>query len=159
VVSKFVSIQIRQAALHDLEPMLRWRAHTDAMRTAITRDLNAISAGKVLIFKATSTNDLVGTVQLVRQHADPDLARDAAYLSALEVHRDHRRQSIAKQLINTLESTAKTEGLSRVTTMVEPNNIASRELCKRLEYKVFKDSAFEWDGQNYPVVCLEKLLS
>jgi ribosomal protein S18 acetylase RimI-like enzyme len=160
-------LRIRQATLKDLGTMLEWRGHSEFMREAIRYEFGSIARGETVVFLAFATNlsetklaraELVGTVQLVRGHDDPDLMRDGAYLQGLEVRESFRRRGIAGRLIERLEDQARLDGRGRVTVMIEPDNVASLALFGNLGYQVFKHSSFVWDGQKLPVVCLEKFI-
>ena len=159
-----MQVRIRHATLEDLAAMLEWRGHSEFMRGAIRYEFGSICRGETVVFLAVAETELartelVGTVQLVRGHDDPDLMRDAAYLQGLEVRETFRRQGIAKQLVELLEDQARQDGRGRVTVMIEPDNDASLALFGNLGYQVFKHSIFVWDGQELPVVCLEKSVS
>jgi ribosomal protein S18 acetylase RimI-like enzyme len=159
-----MQLRIRQATLDDLGTMLEWRGHSQFMREAITYEFRSIARGETVVFLAFAETELVGielvgTVQLVRGHDDPDLMRDAAYLQGLEVRETFRRQGIAGLLIERLEDQALLDGRGRVTLMIEPDNDASLMLFKNLGHRVFKHSSFVWAGESLPVVCLEKSIS
>jgi ribosomal protein S18 acetylase RimI-like enzyme len=158
-----MQVRIRQASLKDLGAMLEWRGHSEFIREAIRYEFGSIARGETVVFLAFAETELagielVGTVQLVRGHDDPDLMRDAAYLQGLEVRETFRRQGIAGRLIKRLEDQARLDGRGRVTVMIEPDNDASLAFFGNLGYRVFKRSSFVWDGQELPVVCLEKFI-
>jgi aminoglycoside 6'-N-acetyltransferase I len=153
-----MQVRIRQASLKDLGAMLKWRGHSEFMREAITYEFGGIARDETVVFLALAGSEFVGTVQLVRGHDDPDLMRDAAYLQGLEVRESFRRQGIAGRLIKRLEDQARLDGRGRVTVMIEPDNDASLAFFGNLGYRVFKRSSFVWDGQELPVVCLEKFI-
>jgi ribosomal protein S18 acetylase RimI-like enzyme len=152
------TITIRHAVAADLEKMLAWRGHSDAAKAAIGFEFARLSNSENIIFLAHHGAKLVGTVQLVRHHADSDLTRDAVYLQAVEVRPELRRQGLATRLCSALEAQAKLEQKKRVTVAVEPHNTASLSLFASLGYLEFKRSSFVWDRQELPVVCLEKWL-
>jgi GNAT superfamily N-acetyltransferase len=152
------TITIRQAVAADLEPMLRWRGHSEAAKAAIGFEFSKLPSGANSIFLAHHGAKLVGTVQLVRHHPDPDLTRDGVYLQAVEVRPELRRQGLAKRLCLALEQQAKFEHKKRVTVAIEPLNTASLGLFANLGYLEFKRSSFVWDGKELPIVCLEKWL-
>ena len=154
-----MQIRIRLATLDDLAAMLEWRGHSEFMREAISYEFEGITRDETVVFLAVSGTNLVGTVQLVRGHDDPDLMRDAAYLQGLEVRETFRRQGIARQLVASLEDQARLDDRGRVTVMIEPDNDASLVLFGNLDYQVFKHSSFVWAGESLPVVCLEKSIS
>jgi ribosomal protein S18 acetylase RimI-like enzyme len=164
-----MQVRIRHATLEDLDAMLEWRGHSEFMREAIRYEFGSIARGETIVFLAVAETELartelaqtelIGTVQLVRGHDDPDLMRNAAYLQSLEVRETFRRQGIAGRLIARLEDQARQDGRGRVTVMIEPDNDASLALFGNLGYQVFKHSIFVWDGQELPVVCLEKSVS
>jgi hypothetical protein len=71
-------LRIRQATLKDLGAMLEWRGHSEFMREAIRYEFGSIARGETVVFLAFAETELagielVGTVQLVRGHDDPDL--------------------------------------------------------------------------------------
>jgi GNAT superfamily N-acetyltransferase len=113
-----VQVRIRKARFKDLGAMLEWRGHSDFLRQAIRYEFGSIVRGETVVFLAFAGTELVGTVQLVRGHDDPDLMRDAAYLQGLEVRETFRRQGIAGRLIKRLEDQARLDGRGRVTVMV-----------------------------------------
>jgi ribosomal protein S18 acetylase RimI-like enzyme len=152
------TVFIRQATPADLEPMLVWRGHSTAARAAIEYEFKKLPSQNTIIFLAHAGTKLVGTVQMVRFHPDPDLTREAVYLQAVEVRPELRRQGLAKRLCLALEAQAKHEHKKRVTVAVEPHNSASLGLFASLGYLEFKRSSFVWDGQELPVLCLEKWL-
>jgi aminoglycoside 6'-N-acetyltransferase I len=153
-----MSVHIRHATPKDLGAMLEWRGHSEFMREAIQYEFGSIARGETVVFLAFAGSELVGTVQLVRGHDDPDLMRDAAYLQGLEVRETFRRQGIAGRLIKRLEAQARLDGRGRVTVMIEPDNDTSLAFFGILGYRVFKHSSFVWDDQKLPVVCLEKFI-
>jgi ribosomal protein S18 acetylase RimI-like enzyme len=152
------TITIRHAVAADLEKMLAWRGHSDAAKAAIGHEFARLSSFENTIFLAHHGATLVGTVQLVRHHPDPDLTRDGVYLQAVEVRPALRRQGLAKRLCLALEQQAKVEQKKRVTVAIEPHNTASLGLFASLGYLEFKRSSFVWDGKELPIVCLEKWL-
>ena len=149
-----MTITIRQANSYDLEPMLAWRGHSKAVCEAITREFARISAQTGVIFLAFSGTQLVGTVQMVFDHDDPDLIRNAVYLQGLEVHQDFQHCGIATRLNETLIAQAKFAGCLRVTLMVETENLPALALYTKLGFQGFKESIFVWDGQHLPVLCM-----
>jgi ribosomal protein S18 acetylase RimI-like enzyme len=151
-------ISIRHATLTDLKPMLEWRGKSKASQEAITREFNLLTTKTTTIFLAHHAEQLIGTVQLRRDHNDPDMIQDAVYLQALEVHQDFQRQGIATKLCLALEALAIKEGYFRVTVSIEPHNQASLQFFQSLDYRIFKESEFIWDGKILPVVCFEKYL-
>jgi ribosomal protein S18 acetylase RimI-like enzyme len=156
-----MQLRIRQATLEDLGAMLEWRGHSKFMREAIMYEFGSITRGETVVFLAFAATklagiELVGTVQLVRGHDDPDLMHDAAYLQGLEVRETFRRQGLAGRLIARLEDQARLDGRGRVTVMIEPDNDLSLAFFENLGYQVFKHSSFVWAGESLPVVCLEK---
>jgi aminoglycoside 6'-N-acetyltransferase I len=153
-----VQVRIRKARLKDLGAMLEWRGHSEFMRRAIRYEFGSIARGETVVLLAFAGTELVGTVQLVRGHDDPDMLRDATYLQGLEVRETFRRQGIAGRLIERLEDQARLDGRGRVTVMVEPDNDASLAFFGNLGYQVFKHSSFVWDGRELPVVCLQKFI-
>ena len=153
-----MEITIRHANLDDLEPMLSWRGNTPAMRSALEQEFARHARGESIMFVAFADEQMVGTVQLVRHHADPELARNAAYLQALEVHHAFRRLGIGQKLFRAFERQARLEGASRIALMVEPENAQAIALYTKLGFQTFKESTDTWDGQTYPVLCLEKSL-
>jgi ribosomal protein S18 acetylase RimI-like enzyme len=152
------TITIRHAVAADLEQMLAWRGYSEAANAAIGFEFAKLSSHENIIFLAHHGAKLVGTVQLVRQHADPDLTRDGVYLQAIEVHAQLRRKGLATRLCLELEAQAKLEQKKRVTVAIEPHNTASVGLFASLGYFEFKRSSFVWDRQELPVICLEKWL-
>jgi GNAT superfamily N-acetyltransferase len=143
-----MQIRIRHATLEDLDAMLVWRGHSTADREAIIRGFEGLSSGRNLIFLAFAADRLVGTVQLVREHSDADLVRNALYVQGLEVHEDYRRTGIAQLLLGTLEDQARLGGCVRATVMIEPDNQASLTVFTKLGFQAFKNLEFNlgWSG-------------
>lgn len=54
---------------------------------------------------------------------------------------------------------AKFSGWSRLTLMVEPDNLEALVLYKKLGFEAFKEAIDLWDGRAYSVICLEKHLN
>jgi ribosomal protein S18 acetylase RimI-like enzyme len=149
---------IRPATPQDLEPMLEWRGHSHVMRAALQAEFAKHAQGqRTILIAFDSHGNQVGTIQLVRDHHDPDLVdARSAYLQALDVHDGHRGCGVGTALIGALESHAKASGCSRVTLMVEPDNAPALALYTKLGFRAFKEAVDVWDGRTYPVVCLEK---
>lgn len=153
------NILIQHATLSDMAAMLEWRGNSNAMQQAITRDFTMVSTGKNTIFLAMLEQELIGTIQIMREHTDDDMIRQAVYLEALEVHKDYRQRGIAQKLCQEVEQQTRLEGISRVTVSVEPTNTPSLNLFLKRGFRQFKESSFEWDGKQFPVVCLEKIIN
>lgn len=151
-------LEIRHATQTDLETMLAWRGQSKASVKAITREFNLLANKTTTIFLAHHTEQLIGTVQLRRDHNDPDIIQDSVYLQALEVHEDFQRQGIATKLCLALEALAAKKSCFRVIVSIEPHNQPSLQFFKSLDYRIFKESEFTWDGKILPVICFEKYL-
>lgn len=97
---------------------------------------------------------LIGTVQFVPRHEDPDLADGAstAYLQALEVREDMRRRGLGSRLIRSVEPTAASRGFSRVTLMVEPDNAPALSPYEKMGFRVFKRSTDLWREMDHLIV-------
>ncbi len=149
---------IREATIHDLETMLAWRGNSRASQEAITREFMLLPTERNTIFLAFEAEQIIGTVQMMRHHDDPEMIDNAVYLQALEVHRAFLRQGIATKLCLALEAQAVQEGYSHVTLSIEPHNTPSLQFFQSQHYKAFKESEFVWDGEVLPVVCFEKNL-
>jgi ribosomal protein S18 acetylase RimI-like enzyme len=153
------TITIRHAVAADLDKMLAWRGHSDAAKAAIGFEFARLSSAENTIFLAHHGAKLVGTVQLVRHHPDPDLAcDDSVYVQAVEVRCELRRNGLAKRLCLALEEQARLEQKKRTTVAIEPDNAPSLGLFASLGYVEFKRSSYVWDGVELPIVCLEKWL-
>ncbi len=140
---------------------LTWRAGDRLeARELIGRELEAQGDGDCQIFIALHNDKIVGTVQLVYRHDDPELANGMTkgYVQALEVLPAHRRQGIGEALMRHLETAALEYGLTSVALMVEPANHAALELYRHLGYSFFKHSFWHWQGQNHETLCLQKRL-
>jgi ribosomal protein S18 acetylase RimI-like enzyme len=139
---------------------LRWRAGDDEYFEGIVRrDLEAQGRGDCAIFVAALNGQFIGTVQLVYNHEDPELANGTTrgYVEALEVSSAHRRQGLGVALMQHLEDAAQDQGFLSLALMVEPDNHAALELYKRIGYTVFKASSWRWKEREYETICLEKL--
>ncbi len=154
-------LNIRLAMQPDLELMLQWRGYSEAMQNAIRRIWTELEQGKNQIFLAFAPdNQLIGTVTLYFQHTDPDLANtSSAYVEALEVHQEYRKQGIAQALMRKLEQYAVQEGFTRLTLMVEPDNTPAVQFYQKMGWQTFKNSTFTWNNKEHITYCLEKILS
>ncbi len=152
---------IRLATWVDLELMLAWRGSTTDMCDAITKEFLNLKLGKCQIFLAFSKeNELIATVQIQREHPDPDFCDEkSAYIEALEVRHEFLRRGIASTIMNFLEHHAKQVGIERLTLMVETNNTPAVALYQKLRFHGFKDSSWVWEGKEIPTICLEKRLT
>jgi ribosomal protein S18 acetylase RimI-like enzyme len=140
---------------------LEWRGGSDAhLRAVIQRELESQHRSERVIFVALEEKEVIGTVQLVYTHEDPELANGTTrgYVQALEVNAKHRRQGVGAALMQHLEKAARDRGFSSLALMVEPDNYAALELYKRSGYGVFKTSSWRWKEREYETFCLEKLL-
>jgi ribosomal protein S18 acetylase RimI-like enzyme len=152
---------IRLAAWADLELMLAWRGLSISMRDAITKEFLNLQLGKCQIFLAFSTeNELIATMQIKREHPDPDFCDEkSAYVQALEVRHEFRQRGIASTLMDFLEQHAKQQGIERLTLMVETDNTPAVALYQKLGFHGFKNSFWVWEGKEIPTICLEKHLT
>jgi ribosomal protein S18 acetylase RimI-like enzyme len=140
---------------------LHWRAGDRLeARELIGRELEAQGDGDCQIFVALHDDKIVGTVQLVYRHDDPELADGVTrgYVQALEVQPAHRRQGIGEALMRHLETAALAHGFGSVALMVEPANHAALELYRNLGYSFFKPSFWSWQGRQHETLCLQKRL-
>ena len=155
-----MKLEIRPATPQDLEPMLEWRGGSEAMKTAIATEFAAQPRGERTILIAFDPLECqIGTVQLVRNHHDSDLSNiTSIYLQALDVREAYRGRGVGTALIRALESQARSFGYSRVTLMVDPDNMPALALYKKLGFHLFKQALDDWDGQTYTVDCFEKSL-
>ena len=155
-----MKLEIRRAMPQDLEPMLEWRGHSEAMNTALAAEFAAQAFGERTILIAFDPLERqIGTIQLVRNHHDPDLTNaHSVYLQALDVRDAYRGHGAGTALIRALESQAKMLGYSRVTLMVDLDNAPALALYEKLGYQKFKQALDVWDGQTYTVDCFEKHL-
>ena len=155
-----MKLEIRRAMPQDLEPVLQWRGHSEAMKTALAAEFAAQAFGERTILIAFDPLERqIGTIQLVRNHHDPDLTNaHSVYLQALDVRDAYRGHGVGTALIRALESQAKLMGFPRVTLMVEPDNAPALALYKKLGFQWFKRAFDVWDAQTYPVDCFEKNL-
>ncbi len=155
-----MKLEIRRAKSQDLEPMLEWRGGGQAMKTAIAAEFAAQPLGeRTMLIAFDSLECQIGTVQLVQNHSDPDFSNiTSVYLQALDVHDTHRERGVGTALIRALESQAKSLGYSRVTLMVDLDNMPARALYEKLGYQKFKQALDDWDGQTYTMDCFEKNL-
>ncbi len=155
-----MELEIRRATPRDLEPMLEWRGGGEAMKTALSAEFAAqIFGERTILIAFDPPEQQVGTVQLVRNHQDPDLSNvTSVYLQGLEVLGTHRGRGVGTALIRALESQAVLLGCSRVTLMVDSDNAPALALYRKLGYQKFKRALDVWDGQTYTVDCFEKNL-
>ncbi len=152
---------IRLATWADLELMLAWRGSSISMQDAITNEFLHHQLGLCQILLAFSKeNELIGTVQLRHEHADPDFCNEkSAYVQALKVRNDVLRQGVATRLMNSLEQYANNRGIERLTLMVESDNEPAFGLYQKLGFCTFKTAFWMWDGKEFPTICLEKHLT
>jgi ribosomal protein S18 acetylase RimI-like enzyme len=103
---------------------------------------------------------LAGTVQLVPNHKEEDLAdgKTTAYLEALEVKEDFRKRGLGTWLVTSVERLAADQGFRRLTLMVEPDNEPALSLYQKLGFVFFKDFTEIWRGRPHPLLCMEKAL-
>lgn len=97
-------------------------------------------------------------LQFIDEHSDRSLAdgKITAYLQALDVDPQYRRQGIGTHLIQTVGQEALFRGFERLSIMVEPNNSLALNLYQKLGFREFKRSIDYWKGKQYPVICLIK---
>jgi ribosomal protein S18 acetylase RimI-like enzyme len=152
---------IRLATWADLELMLAWRGSTTTMRDAITQEFLNLQLGTCQIFLAFGKeNELIATVQIQREHPDPDFCDEiSAYVEALDVRHEFRRRGIASTIMDFLEQHAKQQGIERLTLMVETDNAPAVALYQKLGFHGSKNSFWVWDGKEIPTICLEKHLT
>ena len=148
---------------HQHQQFLAWRGRGDAYTLEILqKELQHLEQGTQEIFVATDDGQLVGTVQLVFSQDDllTEFAdgAESAYVQALEVNPEYRRQGIGKRLMEYLEAAARATNFKRLTLMVELDNGAAIGLYQALGYSEFKRSSWMWKGMKYSTVCLEKWL-
>ena len=151
---------VRSLEAGDVDAFLAWRGGDPYMDTICRHDVADHFAGGRVLLVAAEGRVLVGTLQLVFWCEESDLAdgRTSAYLQALEVCPEYRRQGVGTQLVQAAEAEAARRGFERVTVMVEPGNAPSLVLFGRTGYAEFKRSTYVWRGRVYPTVCLEKRL-
>jgi ribosomal protein S18 acetylase RimI-like enzyme len=143
------------------DAFLRWRAGDDEhLQDIVRQELEAQGRGECTIFVAAQHDQLIGTVQLVYHHEDPELANGTTrgYVQALEVSSGHRRQGVGVALMRHLEDSAREQGFSSLALMMEPDNRVALELYERLGYSVFKTSSWSWKEREYETLCFEKWL-
>ena len=137
---------------------LSWRATDPYLEQILEREIAYHNEGTRVIFVAKIREIIIGTVQFVSEHSDRDLAEGkvTAYLQALEVKPQYRRQGIGSRLIKTVEQEALFRGFERLSIIVEPNNAPAVNLYQKLGFTNFKQSTDCWQGITYPVICLIK---
>ena len=120
-----------------------------------------LQMGTCQIFLAfNKTNELIGTVQLKREHFDPGLCDEkSAYVQALEVRHNYLRRGIASNIMNFLEQYANQNRIERLTLMVEKDNAPAIALYQKLGFHRFKTASWVWQGKKFPTICLEKHLT
>ncbi|MER3444567.1 MAG: hypothetical protein C4342_02230 [Armatimonadota bacterium] len=144
---------------HQAEDFLAWRGEDEVSYLIVQGEVEAHFVGQRVLWVAVLDGAIVGTVQLLFEHPDPELADEhSGYIQALEVRPDYRRLGIASALLARVEREAVGRGLRRVTLMVEPDNVGAQLLYRKRGYRQFKRSVFGWKGVMYPTLCLEKVL-
>lgn len=137
---------------------LSWRSTDAYLEQILEQEIAYHNEGTRVIFVAKERETIIGTAQFVSEHSDRSLAdgKYTAYLQALEVKPQYRRQGIGTRLIKTVEQEALFRGFERLTIMVEPNNAPALNLYQKLGFTKFKQSTDYWRGRTYPVICLIK---
>jgi ribosomal protein S18 acetylase RimI-like enzyme len=148
---------------HQHQQFLDWRSRGDPyVLELLQKELLRLEFGTQRIFVASHDGQLIGTVQLVLSRLDLSLefadGKENAYIQALEVNLEYRRQGIGKGLMERLEAAARAVNFKRLTLMVELDNTAAIGLYQALGYSEFKRSSWTWKGVKYPTSCLEKWL-
>lgn len=153
-------VTCRLLETRDIEAFLNWRGGDEYLNRVLWDAIGEHLKGKRFVFLALSSDDIIGTVTLVTQHSDPDLAdgNETVYIEALEIKESHRRQSVATQLMSSLQKLALEHQFTRLTVMVEPWNKAALHFFSRVGFQEYRNSVFCWRGQECRVVCLEKSL-
>jgi ribosomal protein S18 acetylase RimI-like enzyme len=154
-----VALEITPLHPHQAEAFLAWRAEDEIGYQIVRGEVEAHFVGQRVLWVAVLGGAMVGTVQLLFDHPDPDLADErSGYIQALEVRPAYCRLGIASALLERVEQEALGRGLCRVTLMVEPDNVGAQLLYRKRGYRQFKRSVFGWKGMMYPTLCLEKVL-
>ncbi|RIH86548.1 GNAT family N-acetyltransferase [Calidithermus roseus] len=154
------ALEITPLHLHQAEAFLAWRGEDEISCQIVRGEVEAHFVGQRVLWVAVLGEAMVGTVQLLFDHPDPDLADEhSGYIQALEVRPAYRRLGIASALLQRVEWEARRRGLERITLMVEPDNAPALRLYRKWGYRQFKRSVFGWKGVMYPTLCLEKLLA
>ena len=152
------NIVIQKLDYKDIPQFLSWRGTDRYLRQILEREIAHHKEGTKVIFIAKLNETIIGTVQFVSVHRDRELAdgKETAYLQALDVVPQYRRQGIGTCLIETVEREAFLKGFERLSIIVEPNNNPALALYQKLGFKEFKRSLDCWRGKRYPVICLIK---
>ncbi|MBE9217187.1 GNAT family N-acetyltransferase [Plectonema cf. radiosum LEGE 06105] len=153
-------ILIRKINPEDIEQFFLWRDADIYIQNILRREVMEHKEGKRVIFIALINSTIVGTVQLVPQHDDIELAdgNSTTYLQSLLVDRNYRRQGIGYSLIQAVEFEAINRNFHRLTIMVELDNSVALKLYQKAGFSFFKNSNNMWGGIEYCVICLEKSL-
>ena len=147
---------IQKLDYKNIPQFLSWRGTDRYLRQILEQEIAHHNKGTKVIFIAKLEETIIGTVQFVSTHRDRELAdgKVTAYLQALDVDSQYRRQRIGTRLIKTVEQEALLRGFERLSIMVEPNNSSALNLYLKLGFKEFKRSMDCWQGKEYPVICL-----
>jgi ribosomal protein S18 acetylase RimI-like enzyme len=142
----------------DIGAFVSWRGGDPYIDGLLRLSIGEHSEKLRFILVALVGDEMVGTVALVRNHSDSDMAdgERTGYVEALEVRDGRRRRGIASALLARLAGLAAQEGFSRLTVMVEPDNEPAVAFFNRIGFRFFKRSEFVWRGNARPVVCLER---
>ncbi len=153
-------ILIRKISPEDIQQFFLWRDADIYIRNVLRREVTEHEEEKRVIFIALANSTIVGTVQLVPQHQDIELAdgNSTAYLQSLLVDKNYRRQGIGYCLIQAVESEALKRNFQRLTIMVESDNLVAFKLYQKMGFSLFKNSINMWRGIEYCVSYLEKSL-
>jgi len=152
------SIIIRKLEAADTAQFLAWRGWDEYTERIAREHLRQNAEGQRVILVALHGRTIVGTVQLLLNQDDLDLADGvtSGYLLALEVRDGFRRRGIATALFRALEAEAAARGLRRLTLMVEPDNEPALRFYHKTGFTPFKERTDFWRDREYRVLCMEK---
>ncbi len=153
--------EIRTMTPADWLAFRNWRGGDNYTDGVIGFEFEEHLARRRIILLAVDGPEIIGTVQFVLSHDDPELGdgRTIAYLQALEVRPDHRRRGVGRSLVKKVEALASGRGFAQLALMVEPDNRPALGLYEKCGFTAFKESTDTWRDREYPVLCLRKSLA
>ncbi|WP_019506726.1 GNAT family N-acetyltransferase [Pleurocapsa sp. PCC 7319] len=152
------NIVIKKLDDKNIPQFLSWRGTDRYIWQILEQEIVYHNKGTNVIFIAKLNETIIGTAQFVSSHCDRELAdgKVTAYLQALDVKLQYRRQGIGSRLVTSVKREALFRGFERLSVIVEPNNNPALNLYQKLDFREFKRSTDCWQGKEYPVICLIK---
>ena len=134
------NIVIQKLDDKNIPQFLSWRGTDRYLRQILEQEIVYHNKGTSVIFIVKLKEAIIGTAQFVSSHRDRELAdsKVTAYLQALDVKLQYRRQGIGTHLITSVEREALFRDFERLSVIVEPDNDPARNLYRKLDFREFK---------------------